>query len=68
MAEGPGGSGEGSSGETPEAGLLGLVLIARFHQIPVTPEGLRHQFAPAAKNLGAEGNFSLDFSLGLTSF
>jgi hypothetical protein len=57
MAEGPGGSGEGSGGETPDAGLLGLVLIARFRQIPVTPEGLRHQFAPAVKNLGAEARF-----------
>ncbi|MDR1045909.1 MAG: type I secretion system permease/ATPase [Candidatus Adiutrix sp.] len=57
MAEEPGGSGEGSGGETPDAGLLGLVLIARFHQIPVTPEGLRHQFAPAVKNLGAEARF-----------
>jgi hypothetical protein len=34
-----------------------------FRQIPVTPEGLRHQFAPAVKNLGAEGNFCLGFSL-----
>jgi hypothetical protein len=32
----PGGE-EVSGPEVPDAGLLGLVLIARFHQIPVTP-------------------------------
>ncbi|UQZ88092.1 type I secretion system permease/ATPase [Deltaproteobacteria bacterium Smac51] len=48
---------EENSGETPDSGLLGLVLIARFHQIPVTPEGLRHQFAPAVKKLGEPSLF-----------
>ena len=41
----------------PDSGLLGLVLIARFHQIAVTPEGLHHQFAPAVKNLGEPALF-----------
>jgi hypothetical protein len=29
-----------------DRGLLCFVLVARFHQIPVTPEGIRHQYAP----------------------
>lgn len=41
----------------PDSGLLGLVLIARFHQIPVTPEGLSHQFTPAVRNLGEPARF-----------
>ncbi len=41
----------------PDSGLLGLVLIARFHQIPATPEGLHHQFAPAVKTLGQPARF-----------
>ena len=41
----------------PDSGLLGLVLIARFHQIPVTPEGLKHQFAPAVKTIGEPARF-----------
>ena len=43
--------------QSPDSGLIGLALIARFHQIPVTPEGLRHQFAPAVKNLGEPARF-----------
>lgn len=41
----------------PDSGLLGLVLIARYHQIPATPEGLHHQFAPAVKELGRPAVF-----------
>jgi subfamily B ATP-binding cassette protein HlyB/CyaB len=48
---------EVAGSEVPDAGLLGLVLIARFHQIPVTPEGLRHQFAPVVKELGRPAVF-----------
>ncbi len=40
-----------------DSGLMGLVLIARFHQIAVTPEGLRHQFAPVVKKLGEPAVF-----------
>jgi subfamily B ATP-binding cassette protein HlyB/CyaB len=40
-----------------DSGLAGLVLIAGFHQIPVTPEGLRHQFAPTVKTLGEPARF-----------
>ncbi len=36
---------------------MGLVLIARFHQIAATPEGLRHQFAPVVKKLGEPAVF-----------
>jgi subfamily B ATP-binding cassette protein HlyB/CyaB len=58
----PGSGATGAAGEQapplpPDSGLLGLVLIARFHQIPVTPEGLAHQFAPAVKNLGEPARF-----------
>ena len=35
-----------------DSGLLALVLVARFHQIPVTPEGIRHQYAPLPNELG----------------
>ena len=47
----------GSKELPPDSGLLGLVLIARFHQIPATPEGLHHQFAPAVKKLGEAPRF-----------
>ncbi len=29
-----------------DTGLMGLVLISRFHQIPATLEGLQHEFSP----------------------
>ena len=35
-----------------DSGLLSFVLIARFHQTPVTPEGIRHQYAPLPDDLG----------------
>lgn len=41
-----------------DSGLLGLVMIARFHQIAVTPEGLHHKFAPAVKEVGEQVRFS----------
>lgn len=56
-ASGPDPSKPESVSLPPDSGLLGLVLIARFHQIPVTPEGLNHQFAPAVKNLGEPARF-----------
>lgn len=40
-----------------DTGLLGLVLIARFHQIPATPEGLQHQFGPLPDELGRPAPF-----------
>ncbi len=35
-----------------DSGLLCFVLVARFHQVPVTPEGIRHQYAPLPNELG----------------
>ncbi len=43
--------------EPPDTGLFSLVLIARFHQIPATPEGLRHQFSPLPDDLGTPAEF-----------
>ncbi|MDR3204083.1 MAG: hypothetical protein LBV23_05010 [Deltaproteobacteria bacterium] len=41
----------------PDSGLMSLVLIARFHQIAVTYEGLWHKFAPTVKAIGQEPQF-----------
>jgi subfamily B ATP-binding cassette protein HlyB/CyaB len=35
-----------------DTGLLGLVLIAKYHQIPVDQETLRHEYCPAVKKIG----------------
>jgi subfamily B ATP-binding cassette protein HlyB/CyaB len=35
-----------------DTGLIGLALIANFHQIPVNIEKIRHNFGPAVKALG----------------
>jgi subfamily B ATP-binding cassette protein HlyB/CyaB len=43
--------------ELVDSGLICLVLIARYHRIPVTPENLRHEFGPAVKELGQEAFF-----------
>ncbi len=40
-----------------DSGLLGLVLIARFHQIPTTPEALRHKYAPLPDTVGQQSVF-----------
>ena len=40
-----------------DSGLIGLALIARFHQVAVNPEGLRHQFAPTVSKLGEPARF-----------
>ena len=40
-----------------DSGLTGLALIARFHQVAVNPEGLRHQFAPVVSQLGQPARF-----------
>jgi subfamily B ATP-binding cassette protein HlyB/CyaB len=46
-----------SQPEAVDTGLTGLVLIARYHQIPVTLENLSHEFRPAVKELGQEPLF-----------
>ena len=40
-----------------DSGLICLVLISRFHQVPVTPEGIRHQYAPLPNELGEPAPF-----------
>jgi subfamily B ATP-binding cassette protein HlyB/CyaB len=40
-----------------DTGLMGLVMIARFHQIAVNPEGLLHEFEPSVKKLGEAAFF-----------
>jgi hypothetical protein len=37
--------------------LLGLVLIARYHQIPIDQETLRHEYCPAVKKIGETSFF-----------
>jgi subfamily B ATP-binding cassette protein HlyB/CyaB len=46
-----------SKNNTVDSGLLGLVLIAKFHQIPVDQETLRHEFCPAVKKIGETSFF-----------
>ncbi|MDR1922403.1 MAG: hypothetical protein LBS31_11795 [Candidatus Adiutrix sp.] len=36
---------------------MGLVFIARYHQMAATLEGMRHQFAPAVKALEETARF-----------
>ena len=46
-----------SKKESIDTGLVGLLLIARHHQIAATLEQLRHEFSPAVKELGEEALF-----------
>lgn len=48
---------ESSTPPVVDTGLMALVLVARFHQVPVTPEGLRHQYSPSPEALGKPGVF-----------
>jgi subfamily B ATP-binding cassette protein HlyB/CyaB len=46
-----------SSQNKHDPGLMGLILIARFHQIPVSYDSLKHQFSPSVKEIGRETLF-----------